>query len=110
MLDLSNRVVGAYAAVTFPLALFCAIPFFDHPGALDQAAEARYLRRARLLLLLSPFHVLLPFTALGMTRDAGRLAVDPDPHHQQRRRLRIAGVAGVAVAVALFVVVAAATS
>ena len=110
MLDLSSRVVGAYAAVSFPLALFCAIPLFDHPGTLSDAAEARYLRRARVLLILAPLHVLMPITALGMTRDARRLALDPETRDQQRRRLRAGAIAGVAVAVVTFVLVAGAAS
>lgn len=69
MPDLSMRVVAFYVAVAFPFGLLCSILFFDRPPHLDdEAASRRHLRRARLLVLASPLHVLFPLTATGMVR------------------------------------------
>ena len=110
MPDLSIRVVAFYVALAFPLGLFCAIPFFDRPSALDDEAERRHLRRALLLVLASPVHVLLPLTAYGMVRDARTFATDVERNHDRRRRTAALAAAGMIVALIIAVAVAVATA
>jgi hypothetical protein len=104
--DLSMRFVAAYAALAFPLALFCAIPFFDRPEATDGDWEVRHLQRARLLILAAPVHVLFPLTALAMARDT--VGAHPANGHADGRRRTgyLAGI-GIGVSMVTFVVVSA---
>jgi len=105
MLGLSGRAVAFYAAFAYPFALFCATPYFDDDVPLDPEHERRRLRRAQLLVLLAPIHVLFPVTALGMVRDAARLAEKPEAHAATRRRARLEAFAGLVVSAAVFVAV-----
>ena len=110
MIDLSARVAVGYAALAFPIALLCAIPAFDHHGQLDSDGERRYLRRAWVLVLASPLHVLLPLTALFMAREASRLSNRPEPDTTRRARLTASSVVGVVVAIGVFLSLAAAAA
>jgi uncharacterized membrane protein len=109
MFGLSARILGFYAAFAFPVALFCAIPLVREDD-LDEQAERRYLRPAWLLLVLSPLHVLFPLTTLGMAREAERLSKDASRNREARRRLAMAGVVGVIVAVVAVILVAGTSS
>lgn len=109
MFDLSARAVGFYAALAFPLALLCAIPFVNQ-GVFDEMTERRYLRGAWVLVVLAPIHVLFPLTALGMARDAARRTTDHRRREDERRRLAAASLGGLLVAITVFVVVATAMS
>lgn len=110
MFGLSARAVGFYAAFTFPLALFCAIPYLGDYVPLAPDAEHRRLRTARLLVLLAPIHLIFPLTALGMVRDASRLAEKPEIYVSARARLRAMAIGGCLIALAIFVGVAQAAS
>ena len=102
MLGLSARAVGFYAAFAFPLALFCAIPYFD-----DDANPDRRRRSAALLVLLSPLHVMFPLTALGIIQHLDKQHESPDAStHRARSRVRAAATAGIALSAAMFVVLA----
>jgi hypothetical protein len=104
VLGLSARAVGFYAAFGFPLALFCAIPYFVEPpiDADDQFARRR-IRTATVLVLLAPLHVLFPLTAIGIVRDLSRQGAGPDARAMARARAY--AVLGVAVSVAVFIAI-----
>lgn len=106
MLGLSGRAVAFYAAFAYPFALFCAIPYFDEYTPLGPDDERRRLRRAQLLVLLAPIHVLFPITALGILRDVTRLAEKPEVHIAKRRLLRFTALSGVVVSAVVFTAVA----
>lgn len=102
MLGLSTRAVGFYAAFAFPLALFCAIPYFD-----DDANPDRRSRSAALLVLLSPLHVMFPLTALGIIQHLDKHGAATDESaRRSRSRVRSAATAGIALSAAIFVVLA----
>lgn len=85
MPELSLRVLAFYAAFAYPLALLCAIPFFDRPVVLDAAQERKMLRTARLLALIAPIHVLFGLASLGLVREAEQASTEPEQYASLRR-------------------------
>jgi hypothetical protein len=93
-----------YGAGGFAVALFCAIPYFDHPATLDGPWARRLLRRAQLLSIIGVLHPIIALTACGITRDIDRLAEEPEPGWRRTSVLAGSGlVVSTAVAVAAFV-------
>jgi hypothetical protein len=68
------KTIAYYGPGGFAAALFCAIPYFDRPVALDAPWARRMLRRASVLTALGLFHPVVALTALGIVRDVDRLA------------------------------------
>jgi hypothetical protein len=103
VLGLSARAVGFYAAFGFPFALFCATVFFVDDTVDDAAFVRRRLRTARLLVLLSPLHVMFPLTAYGIVRDVRELAPKDGDVVRVRLSTGFLSIAGLVVSAVVFV-------